>query len=193
MSRLENDQNLKNEQNKTKPFLILFVCTGNSCRSPVAEGIFKSIIPENLQDKIQVMSAGTGGFVNAPATDFAIEVAAENGVELKNHRSQGLSLPLMKKADLVFVMAADHARHIRSLYYNLLDNVFLLKDFDREKRFYRRSSIADPIGRNKEFYKKNYKEIEFELVRILPRVVTIITARLAINRFSSTPGKETSG
>ncbi len=178
MNRSADENNSKKDSDKMEKFRILFVCTGNSCRSPMAEGILKSIIPETYRDKVEVTSAGTGGFVNMPATDLAIKVAAENGVDIKNHLSQGLTLPMMMNSDLIFVMAEVHAKYIRLLYPSLVKNVFLLKDFNCEKKLFHRSSIADPIGRNEEFYKKNYKEIESELHRVLTEIIKLVNFRL---------------
>lgn len=152
-------------------YQVLFVCTGNSCRSPMAEGILKKIIPENYQDKINVYSAGTGGFLNVPATYLAIEVARENGVDIQHHLSQGITNYLMQKTNLVLAMAKDHEKYLSHYFPGNKENIYLLKTFALENKKKAYVNIDDPIGQNKKFYTKIYQEIESELKRILPEIL----------------------
>ena len=78
-----------------KKFHILFVCSGNSCRSPIAEALLRARLPEHLQDKANVASAGTLGIEGMPATNYAIRVTEEMGGRLAGHRSQGVSAELV--------------------------------------------------------------------------------------------------
>ncbi len=165
-------ENHSRKGNKKK-FHVLFVCTGNSCRSPMAEGILKSLLPPEYRDKIKISSAGTGDFWGMPASDLAIEISEEHGIDISGHRSRGLTRGLMEKANLVLVMAKDHEEFIRFHYPAFRDNVFLLKKFDRNKNILRRVNIEDPIGQGKEIYQKVFDEIYREIERILPRILQL--------------------
>lgn len=162
-----------------KKFTVLFICTGNSCRSPMAEGILKKMIPAACRHKISVLSAGTGGFVNMPATDHAVDVAAEQGIDIGDHLSRGVTQSLLQNTHLILAMARDHERFIRAHFPRYTDNVFTLKAFDRKPGWMQKVNIADPIGRDKENYRKIYGEIEREIKRILPRILQLADAFLA--------------
>jgi protein-tyrosine-phosphatase len=176
---------LKERTSKIEKFNILFVCTGNICRSPMAEGILIKLIPDNYVNKINVSSAGIGGLEKYPASEYAIEVAKENFVDISNHISQPVSIPLLEKSNIIFVMAKDHLQFMQYNFRKYVDNVFLLKSFDREKKLFQRESIADPIGKDKNFYKKTYVEIEKELKRILPNILQIVDEFYEKNKINS--------
>ncbi len=77
---------------------VLFVCSGNSCRSPIAEYLLRKEFEQHgLADKYDVQSAGTLGIEGAPATDEAIEVIAERNIDAHGHRSQVLPAPELAK------------------------------------------------------------------------------------------------
>ncbi len=162
-----------------KKFTVLFVCTGNSCRSPMAEGIFRKELPEAYRKKIDVFSAGTGAFDGSPPARFAIEVCAENNIDISAHRSQALREHHLRRADIVFVMEKEHLKFIHEIFPRFQENVFLLKHFDRDKKKRVHSDIADPIGRSKDFYRKIFAELQGEIRRIMPRLLQLADAELA--------------
>jgi len=159
-------------------FTVLFVCTGNSCRSPMAEGIFREKIPAAYKKKIRVWSAGTGSFDGSPPSQFAIEVCREHGIDISAHRSQALRKHHLAQSDIVFVMEKEHLKFIHELFPNYQENVYLLKAFDCEKKDRRKNEIPDPIGRSKRFYQKIFQELEKEIKRILPRIIQLADAKL---------------
>ena len=167
MTIFKNNKTLK----VNSKFQVLFVCTGNACRSPMAEGILKKMLPENSKDKIHICSAGTGGFLNISATYLAIEIARENGADIQHHLSQGITNFLMQRSNLVLVMAKKHEKLLKTQFPKFQENVFLLKDFALENKNDSNPDIDDPIGQSKEFYSKIYSEIELEIIRILPEVL----------------------
>ncbi len=159
-------------------FNILFVCSGNSCRSPMAEGVLKSKLPDNLREHVSVASAGTLGIDGAPATEFAIDVAAELGADISEHRSQGITEELAESADILFAMSYEHKDFLEKKFPQVRDNVFLLRSFGRSADERHDDSIDDPIGRSLETYRECCELINDELERIWPRLQTMIEEKI---------------
>lgn len=124
----------------------LFVCTGNTCRSPLAEGLFRKMIAERLQCREEetfdrgfvVVSAGLGAGVGSPASAEAIQIAARKGVDLRTHVSQPLTDRLIHQADHVYTMTRAHLESMVATWPEVSDRVELLS---RDH-----TDIADPIG-----------------------------------------------
>ena len=89
---------------------ILVVCVGNICRSPMAEALLRHAL--RGQEEISVESAGLGALVDHPASDHAVELMQERGVDISSHRARQLTPELVKNADLILVMEAGHKRAI---------------------------------------------------------------------------------
>ena len=94
---------------------ILFVCTGNTCRSPLAEAIARKIAIERGLTDLDVVSAGTSAWEGAPASDGALLVGMEHGLDLSNHRAQLLSRDLVAAADVVLAMGPHHLERVEAL------------------------------------------------------------------------------
>ncbi len=168
--------NNPNENDAT--YTIMFVCSGNSCRSPMAEGILQKHLFERYNDRVIVHSTGTLGIHNNPATLNAINVAQEKGVDISRHKSKGLTQQYMADADLVFALAENHIDFIETYFPEYKENVFLLKGFATDSDKPRRLSIDDPIGQSVRVYRKVISEIEKELNRIQPMLFHLIDAKL---------------
>ena len=123
--------------------MLVFVCTANMCRSPMAEFLMR----EELRDDngIKVCSAGTDAGYGMPATGQAVVAMEELGVDMSMHRSQPLTRELIDAADLVVVMTASHVTRILWRFPDAADKVRLLKSFlprvGRDD-----DEIPDPIG-----------------------------------------------
>ena len=113
---------------QTESYHILFVCTGNSCRSPMAEGLLKSLLPENLRDHVVVRSAGTLGLSGNRATPFAIVAAQKKGSNISSHRSRAITEKLIKEADIIFALDEGHKQFLITQFPSVKENVFLLKE-----------------------------------------------------------------
>ncbi len=163
---------------KKATFDILFVCSGNSCRSPIAEGLMKIKAPEKFRDRVRVASAGTLGLDGHSATDFAIQAAGELGADISRHRSQGVNQDLVRNADIIFAMAREHKDYLEREFPEVRDNVFLLRTFDRPPQETADDSIDDPIGRSLSVYRQCAALIDSELNRILPRLVKLMEEKL---------------
>ena len=89
---------------------IIVVCVGNICRSPMAEALLRNAL--RGQEEITVESAGLGALVGHPASDYAVELMDERGIDISSHRAQQLTPDLVSKADLILVMESGHRKVI---------------------------------------------------------------------------------
>ena len=147
---------------------VLFVCTGNSCRSHMAEGILKSMLQKEGIDSIQVESAGTHAPQGMPPTQNAILTTIEHGIVITHHRALVLTSEMVNAADLILVMEKSHQSFIREHFPRGSKKVHLLKGFDGTG-FGR--DVEDPVGGDMEVYRACYEELEDEIKRILPTII----------------------
>lgn len=154
---------------------ILFVCTGNTCRSPMAAGIARAVAAERGLTDVQIDSAGAGANPFPPgvpmpvigASDGALLVAMEHGVDLGPHRAQPLTRDLVDRADLVLAMGDRHLGRVLEL--GGAGKAFLLTDFASHGE--RTGGVADPFGGDLAAYRDTYEELEREVRRALDRLV----------------------
>src|SRR3954462_12137178 len=103
---------------------LLFICTGNTCRSPMAEAIARKIAIERGLSAVDVASAGTSAWDGAAASDGALLVGLERRLDLGSHRSQQLTRALVDASDLIFTMGPHHLERVQALGGG--DKAFLL-------------------------------------------------------------------
>lgn len=160
------------------PFTLLFVCTGNVCRTPMAIGSLRSLVSDELQKGLKVISAGTAALPGKQAASPAISVVAENGIDISDHRSRPLTKELLDEADLVLTMSIEHNDYIKGMGMGYLEKTFLLKEFGHLPTGDERDlSIHDPLGGTEETYRKCFQEIKAEIERILPEIEKLCRER----------------
>lgn len=147
-------------------FRLLFVCTGNTCRSPLAEALARAIARERGWKNLEVRSAGVAAAPGGPASRGAVRAARRHGLDLTGHESRGLDLDLVEWADLILVMSPHHALLVEELGGGR--KVSTLRAFATEGRD--RGPVADPVGGDDQVYERTFRELEELLDRALSRV-----------------------
>ena len=146
---------------------ILFVCSGNTCRSPLAEGIAKKILSDSLPGQMEISSAGTSAMEGVRASGHSIQVARKHGIDISDHRARLLNKTLIKDSDLIVTMSSKHKDTIGIIEPAGLDYTFLLMDFCGED-----GDIPDPVGSDIEGYKEVFELINSCLEQMKDRLDT---------------------
>lgn len=141
------------ELEKISELSFLFVCTGNTCRSPMAEGLFRKYLAEKLQCKVdqlgkmgyKIYSAGVIETAGLPASPESIKACAAKGVDIQPHKSNTLSRQLIETSDIIFAMGRSHCEHIISLCPEAVSKCMRLAESE---------DIFDPIGQSQQVYDK---------------------------------------
>lgn len=147
--------------------MYLFVCTGNTCRSPMAEGIFRKLLSERLkcpEDELvdrgyMIASAGVAAAPGNPPSPEAVEILVDRGVDLRGHESQPVTPQLLSQADQIFTMTRSHRDFLVREFPEAASRVKLLA---RDG-----SDIIDPIGSGIEEYRRCADQIEADLKHIV--------------------------
>ncbi len=146
---------------------ILFVCTGNSCRSVMAEGLMKKYLKALGKNDIMVRSAGVRALEDYPPTGETVEVMNKEGVDMGGFRSSALTEDAIKSADLILVMEAMHKDEVLRRAPEASAKTFLLKEYGRTDRGGSEGpGIPDPIGRPLAEYKSCLEIIKREIERV---------------------------
>lgn len=143
---------------------VLFICTGNICRSPMAEGIFRHAAQG--RGNYRVLSAGLGAIDGQPPSPHAVRANRELGIDISNQRSRMLTPELVQQADYIFGMTHSHVDTVMLLYPQAAEKTFLLREFDETLDTFEKD-ISDPIGGSYEIYVNCRDQIEQGIASIL--------------------------
>ncbi|MFH2055789.1 MAG: low molecular weight protein arginine phosphatase [bacterium] len=156
-------------------FHILIVCTGNTCRSPMAEGLLRKMLATEGIDDVKVSSAGIGTLDGYPATSFGVRAAAEKDVDISHHHSTRMTSALAAEADLILTMADNHFEYVSGMD-SAEGKLYMLKGFPEAGHSDYLHSVKDPVGGTLDEYRRTIDELERELLRILPHLKQRIEA-----------------
>ncbi|MFA5092611.1 MAG: L-threonylcarbamoyladenylate synthase [Candidatus Omnitrophota bacterium] len=161
---------------------ILFVCTGNSCRSVMAEAYLRKVLKNQGRNDVEVASAGMMALEGMGASEETRQVLARQGMDVSDHRTQRVTKELVDEADIILVMEKIHEERILQLEPEVKNRLFLLKEFANSVRNYdiinaekisngakiddNKLNISDPIGGSLEFYEEVFSTIKDAVERI---------------------------
>ena len=146
---------------------ILLVCTGNTCRSPMAELILRRSLEERGRSDVVVSSAGTGAWDSAPVSEGAYLVSLEHDLDLSEHGARLLNRDLVEAADLILVMARHHRGRVEELGGG--GKVYLLGEFAGLSGA--AAEVSDPFGADIDAYRATFEQLTDLLGRTTDRIV----------------------
>lgn len=151
---------------------VLLLCTGNVCRSPLAEGILRHLIRrEGHSAEFVVESAGTHASPGAPVSANSVEVAGEHGIDIRGHVARPLSRRMAERSDLILAMEAEHADFVRMAYPEAEEKTFVLTRYADPGGD--PLGVPDPIGLGLAAYRDTFDRIETGLRAALPRILAL--------------------
>jgi protein arginine phosphatase len=146
---------------------ILFVCTANICRSPMAEGLFRKIVQDEA-DTWRITSAGLYAQPGYPPAQNTLEVLHERGISLDEHQSRPVSLDILEQNQLILTMERGHKEALQAAFPHLAKRIFLITEMIGEYR-----DIVDPVGLAWIDYEDTAKELEAIFYQGFERICTL--------------------
>jgi protein-tyrosine-phosphatase len=150
-----------------KPKRVLLVCTGNMCRSPMAEALLREILSQKYGDDLVVDSAGTEAQVGGKAAKLAMEVMKEEGIDLSEFRSKPVDERLVRESKIILTMTLRQREGVLESFPAAKGKTFTLKEFAGNCEDV---EIDDPYGFDRETYRWCAREIKDNLNKIVPKL-----------------------
>lgn len=158
---------------KKEKFAIMFVCSGNTCRSPMAEGYFRKICAKaGIADMVKILSAGTNAIDGVPPSDYAIKILKDKGVDTSEFHARIIRSEDLKIADLIVVMTEKHKQFIIHTFDGIYkDKVHLLSEFGEDGTL---RDIDDPFCGNMDIYLGCFEQMKPALDNLLLHIISTI-------------------
>ncbi len=160
-------------------FHLLFVCTGNTCRSPLAELLARRGLAERGWDHVEVRSSGVAATKGAPASRGSVRAGDRHGLELRGHRATPLEPAMVEWADLILTMSPSHLDGVAILGGE--HKVSVITDFVREAEagtssaVVRSRGVSDPIGGDDSDYEDTFRQLEALIQKVLARLEPLVS------------------
>jgi protein-tyrosine-phosphatase len=150
--------------------VVLFVCTGNLCRSPMAEGLLQhKLAQKDLAGRHEVHSVGVWAIDGRPASPNAVAIMAERGIDIKDHTARTITSSDVAEADLILVMSREHAELIRNTWPQYGWQVYLLSEMTGKRK-----DVEDPYGGSIEEYRACADVIARYIDQGFPRILELL-------------------
>jgi protein-tyrosine-phosphatase len=152
------------------PLRICLVCTGNTCRSPMSEGILKTLAEDQDYWHWQIQSGGLAAYPGAQPSPGSVAAALEAGVDIRSHRATFFTAAEARACDLILVHSGEHYHQVVSWGDDLAQKTFLIKHFPEAGDPGPKAWVEDPIGLELPAYRATFRELLEVLTRIVPEI-----------------------
>lgn len=147
---------------------VIFICNANMCRSPMAEGILRMELEKRGISQLAVSSMGIHALEGNGATENAVNVCGEAGIDISNHRSRHLVPGELKNSRLILTMEQVQVDYLIIFFPQVADRTYMLGAWPEQKS--RRATIKDPVGKSIEVYRKTFLLLQRSVERLLPEI-----------------------
>lgn len=151
---------------------VLFLCTGNTCRSPMAQVMLQQMLADQGigEEEMKVTSAGLYAGNGDTASPQAVQVMKKRGLSLDSHRSRRLTPGMINEADLILGMTEEHKQAVMMLDAAAADKVFSLGEYASKPGEKSWRQVPDPFGQSVEVYEQTAKALEFLLTQVVKKL-----------------------